>query len=168
MRLVRGRAVLFLVLLGLLGGGGYFAFRAVSPDGGGVLGMARSRGADPAAIEAFLQGNRSYNADLVWNAYSSDAQERLRLRGSGPDEIKRQLAVAKERGTKIDEATFVGVQQLPDGLSMYFYLVRVSNPLIQAQAQPQSQGLPVPQQMQRDYVPYVFTLDASGKISRVQ
>jgi hypothetical protein len=139
----------------------------LNPEGGPGFGIALPGSSDPKAIDAFLQGNRSYDAELVWSAYSPDAQERLRARGAGLEDLKRQLAAAKERGTRIDEASYVGAHPLPDGSTMHFYLLRVSNQVLQAQSQTQSQGLTATQTL-REYVPYAFTVDASGKISRVQ
>lgn len=142
-----------LLLLGalIIGGAGISAVRLFGPG----LGVSLPGAGASSAVDAFLRGNQTYDAELVWNAYSDDARERLRSRGTGLEELKRQLALARERGSKIEEATFVGSQQLPNGLSMHFYLVRVANGQTQAQAQ-------------RDYVPYAFTLDGSGKITRVQ
>lgn len=153
-RLARQRALLLVLALVVLAGGAYLVTRAMSPEGGMELGVALpGQGGEPPAVSAYLRGNRSFDADLIWNAYSDEAKERLRSRGGGLEELKRQLSLARERGTRIEDAVYVGGHQLPNGSSMHFYVVRISGA--------QTQG-------QREFVPYVFTLDGSGKISRVQ
>lgn len=154
-------AMLLVVLVGLIGAGAY----ALKPDlpkpeiagirlpgGGDGAAPTASRNA-PQSTENYLKGNQSFNAELMWSSLASEAQERFRARGSALPELQRQMEFAREQGTKLDGFSYVGGQQLPDGTSMHFYLVLTQGPQSRTDAQ---------------YVPYIFTLDRSGKISRVQ
>lgn len=107
---------------------------------------------EPTATEAFLRGNRDYNADLVWTALSDEARGQMENRGASIDLIKQQMSSARERGYKIEDVAYVGNKELPDGTAMAFYVVGVRQ---QARADV-------------EYVPYLFTLDPAGKIVKVQ
>jgi hypothetical protein len=120
---------------------------------GSIPGLAglRSQSA-PTSTEDYLKGNRDYNADLVWNSLNSDAQARISSQGGSRDGLQQQMDAAKQRGVQIAEMSYVGGKSLPDGTSMQFYLVGVR----------QQSGANI------DYQPYMFTLDSSGKIAKVQ
>jgi hypothetical protein len=107
---------------------------------------------EPQATGDYLRGNRDYNADLVWQSLSSDAQQRLSGQGGSEEDLQRQMEAARQRGFKLEDYSYIGGKSLPDGTSMQFYLVSV-------------------RQQQRpdlDYQPYMFTLDRDGKIAKVQ
>jgi hypothetical protein len=115
------------------------------------LSSLRSQSA-PASTEAYLRGNQTYNADLVWNSLDSDAQSRLSAQGGSRDDLQQQMDAAKQRGVQIAETSYIGGKSLPDGTSMQFYLVGIR----------QQSGANI------DYQPYMFTLDRDGKIAKVQ
>jgi hypothetical protein len=118
-----------------------------------IPGVANLRAATaPPSTEAYLRGNRDYNAELVWNSLDSDAQSRLSAQGGSRDDLQQQMDAAKQRGVQIAEASYIGGKSLPDGTSMQFYLVGIR----------QQSGASV------DYQPYMFTLDRDGKIAKVQ
>jgi hypothetical protein len=107
----------------------------------------------PASTESYMKGNETFNAELVWNALSDEAQNRLRSRGSSVQALQDQMDQAKQAGRQFSQVTYIGGQSFADGTSLHFYTV-LSRGL-------QSRGDPEP-------IPYVFTLDQSGKIVRVQ
>lgn len=107
---------------------------------------------EPKATEEYLRGNRDYDATLIWDSLSREAQQRLQSQGGSIEELARQVQTAKQRGLKLEEITYVGGKALPDGTSMQFYVVAL-RPQAQASVQ---------------YVPYIFTLDRNGKIAKVQ
>jgi hypothetical protein len=109
-------------------------------------------GTAPTSTEDYLRGNRDYNADLVWNSLNSDAQTRLSAGGGSLDDLRLQMDTAKQKGVKLEEASYIGGKSLADGTSMQFYLV----------------GIRQPARSDIDYQPYMFTLDQSGKIAKVQ
>ena len=118
-----------------------------------IPGMSNLRGASaPVSTEDYLRGNRDYNADLVWNSLNNDAQTRLSAGGGSLDDLRQQMDSAKQKGVKLEETAYIGGKSLPDGTSMQFYLV----------------GIRQPTRSDIDYQPYMFTLDPSGKISKVQ
>jgi hypothetical protein len=107
----------------------------------------------PAATENYMHGTETFNAELVWNALSDEAQGRYRSRGGSMQALQSQMDQAKQAGAQLDQVTYIGGQAFPDGTSMHFYTVLTRGPQSRADAEP---------------VPYVFTLDKSGKIVRVQ
>jgi hypothetical protein len=125
---------------------------ALAPAGALLPGISLPRGtAAPAATEDYLHGNRDYDGTLMWNSLSSDAQQRLAQAGSSADDLQRQMQAAKDRGLRLEEFSYIGGKALPDGTSVQFYLVGFRD-----------------QQNPIDYQPYMFTLDTSGKITKVQ
>ncbi|HEV7662896.1 MAG TPA: hypothetical protein VGQ62_05125 [Chloroflexota bacterium] len=115
------------------------------------LSSLRSQSA-PQSTEAYLRGNRDYNADLVWNSLNNDAQSRLSDGGGSLTDLQQQMDTAKTKGVKLEEASYIGGKSLPDGTSMQFYLV----------------GIRQQTRSDIDYQPYMFTLDRDGKIAKVQ
>ncbi len=113
--------------------------------------LARSEG-EPGATEAYLRGNREYNAQLIWDSLSEEARQRLLSQGGSFDAIALQVQAARQGGIRLEEATYIGGRILPDGTSVQFYLVAV-------RPQPQADVA---------YVPYTFTLDRAGKIEKIQ
>lgn len=111
-------------------------------------------GGAPTATENYMRGTETFNAELVWNALSDEAQGRYRSRGGSVQALQSQMDQAKQAGAQLENITYIGGQGFPDGTSMHFYTVLTRGP------QSQQDG-PEP-------VPYVFTLNPAGKIVRVQ
>lgn len=114
---------------------------------------ARAWSGAPSATENWLKANETYNAELMWSTLSEEARERYRSRGGTVQTLQGQMEQAKQAGSTMEQFTYIGGQSLPDGTSMHFYLVVSRGPMSRGEA---------------EYVPYVFTLDKSGKIARVQ
>ena len=124
-----------------------FAFSLPSPSF-----KVGSNGA-PSATENYMKGTETFNAELVWNALSDEAQGRYRSRGGSMQALQSQMDQAKQAGAQLEHVTYIGGQAFPDGTSMHFYTVLTRGPQSRTDAEP---------------IPYVFTLDKSGKIVRVQ
>lgn len=107
----------------------------------------------PSSTESYMKGTETFNAELVWNAYSDEAQGRYRSRGISMQALQSQMDQAKQAGVQLEQVTYIGGQAFPDGSSMHFYTVLTKGPQSRTDAEP---------------IPYVFTLDQSGKIVRVQ
>ena len=107
---------------------------------------------EPSATEEFMRGNRDYNADLIWQSFNDEARQRLSDQGGSLESVQAQMQAAKERGLKLEEVSYIGGKELPDGTSMQFYLV----------------GYRASSRADLEYVPYLFTLDRGGKIAKVQ
>jgi hypothetical protein len=108
---------------------------------------------EPSTTLNYLKGNQSYNAELMWNSLSEEALERFRARGGTLQDMQRQLEVARERGSRLGDINYIGGKSLPDGTSLQFYVVSTQGPTSRADV---------------EYVTYIFTLDRTGKISKVQ
>ncbi len=105
------------------------------------------------APEQYLRGTQNYDAMMVWDSFSPEAQERFRSRGGSLEDLRRQMEIARQQGTRLESFVFIGSYNLSDGRSMQFYVVTSRGNL--------TRGEP-------EYIPYVFTLDRNGKILRVQ
>lgn len=120
---------------------------ALSAPGGGI----RTTG-EPAATESFLRGTREANADLVWRSLSPAAQAQMQERSITPQQRQQELEAQRALGFSMEEVSYIGGRALPDGTSLHFYLVALRP----------SRTTPV------RYVPYTFTVDAGGKIVKIQ
>lgn len=121
-----------------------------SGGGGSADGRPHAEG-EPTATAMYLKGQESYNAQLVWDAYSERAIREAQRRGLSVDDTQRQLDRARQAGTRIEQINYVGGYPISNG-SMHFYIVFRSD-TNRREATP---------------VPYVFTLDTSGKIDYVE
>lgn len=107
----------------------------------------------PASTEAFMKGQASYNADLVWGSLSSRLLATLAEQGAGKDSIQEQLDQYKVQGREMDAITYVGGYAPPGDRSFYFYVASIRRPDMAGQAEP---------------VFFAFTLDVEGKILTVE
>ena len=106
---------------------------------------------EPVSTAAYLHGQQTSDARLVWESYSDRVIQNLQQIGVGVDDTQRQLDRAKQVGVQIKEIQYIGGYPLATG-SMQFYLVGRTNRSSSDVA----------------YMPYTFTLDASGKIDKVE
>jgi len=159
-RLVRGLVVhpirFVIVLVALIAAASLAIFQTGLPALSLSLPSAPFKvgsGGEPNATESYMKGTETFNAELVWNALSDEAQGRYRSRGGSMQALQSQMDQAKQAGAQLEHVTYIGGQAFPDGTSMHFYTVLTHGPQSRADAEP---------------VPYVFTLDKTGKIVRVQ
>jgi hypothetical protein len=159
-RLIRGVVVhpirFAIVLVALIAGVALVTLQAGLPAISLSLPSAPFRvgsGGAPSATESYMHGTETFDAELVWNALSDEAQGRYRSRGGSQQALQSQMDQAKQAGAQLGGVTYIGGQAFPDGTSMHFYTVLTKGPQARTDAEP---------------VPYVFTLDKSGKIVRVQ
>lgn len=159
-RLIRGvvtHPIRFVILLvALIGGVALVTLQAGLPALSLSLpspSFKAANGSAPNSTESYMKGTETFNAELVWNAYSDEAQGRYRSRGMSMQALQSQMDQAKQAGVQLEQVTYIGGQGFPDGTSMHFYTVLTKGPQSRTDAEP---------------VPYVFTLDKSGKIVRVQ
>jgi hypothetical protein len=159
-RLVRGVVVhpirFVIVLVALIAGASLVALQAGLPSLSFALpspSFKMGSGGAPTSTESYMKGTETFNAEMVWNALSDDAQGRYRSRGGSMQALQSQMDLAKQAGAQLEQVTYIGGQAFPDGTSMHFYTVLTKGPQPRTDAEP---------------IPYVFTLDKSGKIVRVQ
>src|SRR5215210_5240342 len=92
------RLVVFLVAL--VAAAGLVMFQSGLPS----LSMSlpspsfRVGGLAPSSTESYMKGNETFNAELVWNALSEEAQGRLRSRGTNIQALQEQMDQAKQAG----------------------------------------------------------------------
>ena len=115
------------------------------------LGLPLPRRA-PDSTENYLKGTQSYNAELVISSLGDEALAAGRSRGAIQDQQQR-LDAARERGVKMEQYDYIGGKSLPDGTSLQFYVATMRG--LGGRSEP-------------EYVTYIFTLDKSGKITRIQ
>lgn len=106
----------------------------------------------PESTENYLKGTQTFDAQLMWSSLSPEAIARYQARGLSVDDMQRQLDQARAAGARLEEIDYIGGKTFPDGTSMQFYVVL-------------SRG---PTRSDVEYVPYIFSLDRSGKIVQVQ
>jgi len=164
-RFIRGvfRAPILIVavLIVLVAGGGF----ALTQAGGLPFGLTAPTGPTgvsfslpgpkraPDATDKYLKASQTGDADQLWSTLSDEAVDRYRARGVGRQEMRQRLATSLQRGVKIEQINYIGGQALPDGTSMQFYLVGSRGPDTKADL---------------EFVTYIFTLDRTGKILKVQ
>lgn len=153
-RLFRGGAlarILLVVVLGLvLVAAAVGLFQSRQPGLSSLALPLRSRA--PESTESYLKGTQNYNAEQVIGSLSDEALAGGRSRGVIQEQQQR-LDAARDRGVKMEQYDYVGGKSLPDGTSLQFYVVTMRG--LGGRSEP-------------EYVSYIFTLDRSGKITRIQ
>jgi len=160
-RIIRGLVVhpirFVIVLVALVAGIGLLIVQSGLPTVSMPLPSAASfkmgSGGAPTSTENYMHGTETFNADLVWSSLSDEAQGRYKSRGGSMQALQSQMDQAKQAGAQLENVTYIGGQSFPDGTSMHFYTVLTHGPQSKSDAEP---------------VPYIFTLDKTGKIVRVQ
>jgi hypothetical protein len=150
--------LLFVALAGIIAASALnVSLPAASTSTSSAGGTYRATSQDePSATAEYLRGQQSYDAKLIWDAYSDRVIRDLERRGNSLEDTQRQLDRAKEVGRRIEQAQYIGGYPIPNG-SMHMYIV--------LQAPARAAGS---ERGDVAYVPYVFTLDSQGKIERVE
>jgi hypothetical protein len=139
-------ALIALSVAGLFGAGSRIGLTLPSTPSFGQ----RAEG-EPEYTARYLKGQEIYDAKMVWDSYSDRVLREAQLRGLSLEDTQKQLDRARQTGTKIEQVSYIGGYPISNG-SMQFYLVFRSDP-------GRREAVPVP---------YVFTLDSSGKIDSVE
>jgi hypothetical protein len=98
-----------------------------------------------AAVETFIKGQQDYNADMMWDAYSTDYQANQLATGASKATLQAQASSQRSAGLQFVHYDYIGGVTLDNG-SMYFYSVDLSL------------------QDQRARFPIIFKADQDGKI----
>ena len=106
---------------------------------------------EPRATASFLRAQQTYDANLVWSSLNENLVRDLQQRGQSVEGEQRRLDSLRQAGSKIDSTKYIGGYSTPNGRSIHFYVVQRSG----------GRG-------SVEHEPFVFTLDSSGKIERVQ
>lgn len=105
----------------------------------------------PQAVINFLEGQSTYNADLMWEAFSPEFQANLMQRGASKESIAAQVEDERLAGRRYGDVSYIGGIQLGDR-SRYYYVVDIDSP------QPEQAGS----------FSFIFTVNRDGKIVGVQ
>ena len=108
-RLIRGTVEhpirFVIVLVALFGAAALMIFQAGLPAMSLALPTAQSfrvGNSAPASTENYMKGTETFNADLVWNALSDDAQNRYRSRGGSMQQLQQQMDQARQAGAQLE------------------------------------------------------------------
>jgi hypothetical protein len=104
-----------------------------------------------AAVESFLEGQASYDADMMWESFSPRFQAALIDQGMSHDDLAARVKNERDSGQRYRSASYIGGITLQSNLKMYFYAVNVSSS----------------QSNQSGTISFVFTVDQSGKITDI-
>jgi len=114
--------VVIVALLGVLGWMSYLLWgpKAAAPA------FDRAESLPPApAVENFIKGQQSYDADMMWDAYSTDYQAAQLADGATKANLQAQANSQRTMGLKYTHYDYIGGVKTEDG-SLYFYSVDLS------------------------------------------
>ncbi|MEN9936782.1 MAG: hypothetical protein RLZZ387_3361 [Chloroflexota bacterium] len=105
--------------------------------------------AQAAAVQNYLQGRKSFDAELMWEAFSSDYQAERLSQGASKATLQSQANNEKMMGLQYGKTEYIGGVQTEDGGGMYFYTLDITV------------------QSQKVKVPMIFTSTRDGKIENI-
>jgi hypothetical protein len=145
-RVLRPYAGFVVVVLALLGVIGWMSYMLWAPKGASTA-FQRVDSLPPApAVETYLKGQQDYNADLMWDAYSSDYKDLQLANGTSKEKLQALANIVKKQEIQFVHSDYIGGVPIEDGGSRYFYNLDLAQGNVHRQ------------------FPYVFTADADGKI----
>lgn len=123
------RHLLITLLVAL---GAYFAYRALVPaasTNSEAQVPVRTAPAipPPASVRAYLEAQRNFDADRMWQALSPEAKARRLASGETLSTFRSSIQLMQQQGFRFGDSTYVGGYRLPDGQAYYFYVTEVSN-----------------------------------------
>lgn len=101
-----------------------------------------------AAVVTFLEGQASYDADLMWESFSPDLQDALVSRGGSKEALAAQAESERLAGQRYRKFEYIGGVPLDGDHRLYFYVVDIESP------SPERDGR----------FSFIFTVDREGKI----
>ncbi len=102
------------------------------------------------AVEDFLRGQQTFDADLMWESFSPELRESLEGRDITRDTLAERVENERLAGQRYSGFKYIGGVELENRRSMYFYVVDI--------ASPQQEGT----------ISFVFTVGSDGKIVSVE
>ncbi|HJZ48760.1 MAG TPA: hypothetical protein VKE41_16395 [Roseiflexaceae bacterium] len=144
-RALRPYAAFIVVILALLGVIGWMSYLLWAPKAAPVA-FQRAESLPPAAaVETYIKGQQNFNADMMWDSYSTDYQANQLANGASKATLQAQASSQRSAGLQFVHYDYIGGVKLDTG-SMYFYSVDLSL------------------QNQRARFPIIFKADHDGKI----
>lgn len=105
------------------------------------------------SVERFARGQTNFDAQLIWDSLSDDFTESLADQGQQVSTIQDQLNSLKDSGVKYNGVTYVGGHRSSSGEAYYLYVFSRQNSVAAGDV---------------ESIPYVFVVDTSGKIERIE
>ncbi len=124
-----------------------------APQTRGEIALSTAGSLPPSPVlERYLQALAAFDGETMWGMLSDELRESLQGTGASaiPAEYQAQLDTIRDRGGRYVEAVYVGGTPLADGDNVYFYVLKVATPTGKVE------------------VPYIYVVDAGGKITSIQ
>jgi hypothetical protein len=99
----------------------------------------------PPAVEHYIQGQQTFNADLIWESLSTEAQVEKLQNGASKATLQSQADQERLRVQYL-HYDYIGGVKLKSGGSMYFYAVDLATPELSGK------------------LPFTFVADKDGKV----
>ncbi|MDO8689741.1 MAG: hypothetical protein Q7R39_06970 [Dehalococcoidia bacterium] len=109
--------------------------------------------APAASTEAFARGQTTFDAQLIWGSLSDDFTQALSDQGQEVSSIQSQLDTLKTTGIHYTGISYLGGHTAKNGESYYVYVFSRTGTDASAP---------------EEDVPYVFVVNRSGKIDRIE
>ena len=144
-RIMRPYAAFIAIIVALVGVVGWMSYMLWAPKASTAV-FQRAESLPPAAaVETYIKGQQSFNADMMWDAYSTDYQANQLANGASKATLQAQASSQRSAGLQFVHYDYIGGVTLDTG-SMYFYSVDLSL------------------QNQHARFPIIFKADQDGKI----
>jgi hypothetical protein len=122
------RHLLVTILIAL---GAFYAYRAVFPPSTGEADQSPVRPAPviapPASVRAYLEAQRDFDAERMWQTLSPDAKARRLAAGETLASFRQSVELLQQQGIRFGDSTYIGGYRLPDGQAYYFYVTEIRN-----------------------------------------
>src|SRR5215212_1077122 len=124
-RILRPYAAFVVVVIALLGVIGWMSYLLWAPKAAPAA-FQRVDSLPPApAVETYIKGQQDFNADMMWDAYSTDYQANQLANGASKATLQAQASSQRSAGLQFVHYDYIGGVTLDNG-SMYFYSVDLS------------------------------------------
>jgi hypothetical protein len=121
-RVARPYAAFIVVIIALLGVIGWMSYLLWGPKAAPVA-FERAESLPPtAAIENFIKGQQNFNADMIWDSYSTDYQANQLAKGASKLTLQAEANNHRSAGLQYVHYDYIGGVTVDSG-SMYFYSV---------------------------------------------
>lgn len=148
-RALRPHAAFAVIIAALLGVTGWMSFELWGPKSAQPA-FNRAESLPPSvSIESYLQGRKAFDADMMWDAFSTEYQATQLQRGATKAILKSQADNERLLGLQYLTYDYIGGVKRDEGGSMHFYAIEVEL------------------QNQRIKLPMIFMANDDGKIESV-
>lgn len=111
--------------------GGYYAYRALVPPTTEQTNEQPVRAAPmiapPPSVRAYLEAQRDFDAERMWQTFSPDAKARRLAAGETLATFRQSIELLQQQGFRFGDSIYIGGYRLPDGQAYYFYVTEIRN-----------------------------------------